>query len=94
MWIERFFQTKHEAEIEELRKAGHDAVAIIVEEYKVGSSVRSFKLALSCQERLVSVAGCPAILVSLLLSSSFVVDLYCVSLNLCLESMIRRYMKS
>ena len=33
------FQTKHEAEIEELRKAGHDAVAIIVEEYKVGSSV-------------------------------------------------------
>ena len=26
---------KHEAEIEELRKAGHDAVAVIVEEYKV-----------------------------------------------------------
>jgi len=29
---------KHEAEIEELRKAGHDAVAVIVEEYKVSYS--------------------------------------------------------
>ena len=28
-------QAKHAAELEEIRKAGHDALAVIVEEYKV-----------------------------------------------------------
>ena len=32
-------QSKHQAELEDVRKAGHDTLAIIVEEYKVQSLV-------------------------------------------------------
>lgn len=31
------FQEKHKQELEDMRKAGHEALSIIVDEYKVGS---------------------------------------------------------
>ena len=30
-----FFQEKHKQELEDMRKAGHEALSIIVDEYKV-----------------------------------------------------------
>ena len=32
-----FVQARHKQEVEQIRSAGHDALAVIVEEYKVGN---------------------------------------------------------
>lgn len=39
LWIQFLFpfQEKHKQELEDMRKAGHEALSIIVDEYKVGS---------------------------------------------------------
>lgn len=47
------FQEKHKQELEDMRKAGHEALSIIVDEYKVGAEIL---LPLQTQGKLFSCA--------------------------------------